>query len=54
VIDEARQWKLLAQINNDPAADMRWGDFGALYWFIRPDDLERRRFDAAMFAWQTG
>lgn len=47
---EATRWVLLAQV--DSQGDMMWGDSGALYWLIRPDDLAARRFDRAMFTWQ--
>jgi len=49
---EASRWVLLAQIDSD--GEMMWGDVGALYWLIRPDDLANRRFDAALFTWQCG
>ncbi|WP_371525168.1 YwqG family protein [Streptomyces sp. NBC_01283] len=50
--DEAGGWVLLAQIDSENAADMMWGDCGALYWLIRPQDLAERRFERAMFTWQ--
>ncbi|ARZ66015.1 hypothetical protein SMD11_0349 [Streptomyces albireticuli] len=50
--EEARGWTLLAQFDSDDDADMMWGDCGALYWLIRPEDLAARRFEAAMFTWQ--
>lgn len=31
---------------------MMWGDCGALYWLIRPQDLREQRFDRALFTWQ--
>ncbi|MEU0834784.1 DUF1963 domain-containing protein [Streptomyces sp. NPDC005969] len=49
---EAAAWVLLAQFDSDDAADMMWGDAGALYWMIRPEDLAARRFDRTMFTWQ--
>lgn len=49
---EAGGWVLLAQFDSEDAADMMWGDCGALYWLIRPQDLAERRFDRAMFTWQ--
>ncbi|GLF95079.1 YwqG family protein [Streptomyces yaizuensis] len=49
---EARRWTLLAQIDTEDAAGMMWGDTGALYWLIRPEDLALRRFDRAVFTWQ--
>jgi hypothetical protein len=44
---------LLAQIDSDGRAEMSWGDAGTLYWLIHPDDLAARRFDAALFTWQS-
>ncbi len=50
--EEAAGWVLLAQFDSEDAADMMWGDAGALYWLIRPEDLAARRFERAMFTWQ--
>ncbi|WP_254705486.1 YwqG family protein [Streptomyces vilmorinianum] len=50
--EEAGNWVLLAQFDSEDAADMMWGDAGALYWLIRPEDLAERRFERAMFTWQ--
>jgi uncharacterized protein YwqG len=47
---EAAKWVLLAQV--DSQGDMMWGDSGALYWLIRPEDLAARRFEQALFTWQ--
>ncbi|MGW5235219.1 YwqG family protein [Streptomyces nodosus] len=52
--EEAGRWVLLAQFDSEVAADMMWGDAGALYWLIRPEDLAERRFERAMFTWQCG
>ncbi len=52
--EEALRWVLLAQFDSDDDADMMWGDCGALYWLIRPEDLTEGRFDRAMFTWQCG
>jgi uncharacterized protein YwqG len=52
--EEVLRWVLLAQFDTDDDADMMWGDCGALYWLIRPEDLAQRRFDRAMFTWQCG
>ncbi|MFE3327582.1 YwqG family protein [Streptomyces sp. NPDC059176] len=49
---EAGRWVLLAQFDTEDSADMMWGDTGALYWLIRPEDLAELRFDRAMFTWQ--
>ncbi|MER5731685.1 YwqG family protein [Streptomyces sp. NPDC002138] len=52
--DEVGRWVLLAQFDSEEAADMMWGDCGALYWLIRPEDLTAHRFDRAKFTWQCG
>jgi hypothetical protein len=44
---------LLAQLGSDGSAGMSWGDTGTLYWLIDPDDLAARRFEAALFTWQS-
>lgn len=50
--EEMTRWVLLAQIDSDGDAQMDWGDTGALYWMIRPEDLAARRFDRAAFTLQ--
>ncbi|WP_190132329.1 YwqG family protein [Streptomyces mashuensis] len=52
VVEEARRWTLLAQFDTDDDADMMWGDCGALYWLIRPEDLSARRFDRVRITMQ--
>ncbi|NYI03837.1 YwqG family protein [Allostreptomyces psammosilenae] len=54
VSEEVGNWVLLAQFDSEDAAGMMWGDGGALYWLIRPEDLAERRFERAMFTWQCG
>jgi hypothetical protein len=49
----AGQLTLLAQFGSDSAAGMSWGDAGMLYWLIDPEDLAARRFEAALFTWQS-
>ncbi|WP_330351008.1 YwqG family protein [Streptomyces sp. NBC_00582] len=49
---EAERWILLAQFDSDGDAKMAWGEEGALYWLIRPDDLAALRFDQARFTVQ--
>lgn len=44
---EAERWVLLAQFDSDSDAKTMWGDAGALYWLIRPEDLAAHRFDRA-------
>ncbi|MDP0501343.1 MAG: YwqG family protein [Verrucomicrobiota bacterium JB022] len=43
--EELDKWILLAQIDSDDATQMMWGDVGKLFFWIRKDDLARRRFE---------
>ncbi|ADI07524.1 hypothetical protein SBI_04404 [Streptomyces bingchenggensis BCW-1] len=52
ILAEAARWRLLLQIASDDEAGMLWGDAGALYWLIDPEDLAAGRFDQARFTWQ--
>ena len=38
-------WNLLFQLDSEEAAEMMWGDVGRLYFWIKKEDLESRRFD---------
>lgn len=49
---ELRQNRVDPVLAADDAATMMWGDVGKLYFMIRPDDLQARRFDKARFTWQ--
>ena len=42
---QAERWRLLLQLDTDDGASMMWGDVGRLYFWIREDDLQARRFD---------
>jgi hypothetical protein len=50
--DEARRWVSVMQIDSDDDAGMRWGDYGSLYWVMRPADIAAGRFEAAAFVIQ--
>ena len=50
--EHAGGWRLFAHVDSDDAAKMMWGHVGKLYFMIRPDDLQARRFDQARFIWQ--
>jgi hypothetical protein len=50
----AREWVHLLQIASDEKAGLMWGDLGCLYFWMRQDDLEARRFDAAWMVLQCG
>jgi hypothetical protein len=59
VLEEARHeakdgadWILLLQLDTDDRAEMMWGDAGMLYFCIRADDLDARRFDQALLIMQ--
>jgi hypothetical protein len=54
IYEDARGWQLLVQVDTDDDADMMWGDVGKLYFMIRPEDLQARRFDQVSFTWQCG
>jgi uncharacterized protein YwqG len=52
VLDEARHWTSLVQIDSDEDADMVWGDHGSLYWVVHSGDLAAGRLEAATFTGQ--
>ncbi|MEM7345037.1 MAG: YwqG family protein [Chloroflexota bacterium] len=43
-------WILLLQLDTDDNTDVMWGDAGMLYYWIRQQDLQARRFDRV---WMT-
>jgi uncharacterized protein YwqG len=50
----AREWRLLLQVPSAESAGMMWGDLGCLYYWIRNDDLDARRFDRCRMILQCG
>jgi len=50
--EEAKKWLLLLQISWDKNIKRNWADNGKLYYWIRPEDLDARRFDRVQFIHQ--
>ncbi len=44
---EPADWRLLLQLDTDPAVRFEWGDSGRLYLLARDEDVRARRFDRA-------
>ena len=50
----AKPWRLLFQLDSEDDANMMWGDCGMLYFWMRQEDLQARRFDRAWMILQCG
>lgn len=45
LIKNAHQWQLLLQLDSDDGANMVWGDYGRLFFWIQEGDLKQVDFD---------
>lgn len=41
----SRDWQLLLQLDSDDGAQMVWGTYGRIYFWIRREDLAAKRFE---------
>ena len=48
----AKDWRLLLQIDSDEDSKMMWGDSGRLYFWIKEKDLVNKNFDKSWFCLQ--
>ncbi len=50
----AKNWRLLLQIDSNEENEMMWGDVGRLYFWIKKEDLLNKNFDKSWFSVQCG
>ncbi|MCC6462716.1 MAG: DUF1963 domain-containing protein [Saprospiraceae bacterium] len=48
----AKNWRLLLQIDSNEENEMMWGDCGRLYFWIKKGDLVNKQFDQSWFSLQ--
>lgn len=48
----AKNWRLLLQIDSNNENGMMWGDCGRLYFWIKKEDLINKQFDKSWFSLQ--
>lgn len=48
----AKNWRLLLQVDSNEENEMMWGDCGRLYFWIKKEDLINKQFDKSWFSLQ--
>ena len=54
LIKDAKDWRLLLQVDSDTHCKMMWGDMGRLYFWIKEEDLVNMRFENVWMILQCG
>jgi uncharacterized protein YwqG len=49
---QARDWRVVLQLDSDRTLEVMWGDAGTLWWAARHVDVDAGRWDAGMFNFQ--
>jgi uncharacterized protein YwqG len=53
LIQDVNDWQLLLQVDSDERIDMRWASMGMLYYWIKKNDLQARKFDQTWLVLQS-